>query len=155
MTQGSLSIGLVAAQAGCTVPTIRYYEEIGLLPLAPRTEGGRRHYGDEAVRRLTFIRRCRDFGFSIEHVRELVDLVDHPQRPCLDVRDIAAARLSEVRDKLAELLALESSLSRFVDSCESACAGGAVVDCTVLDDLAQPIAPQTSACCGKRKESVQ
>jgi len=82
-------------------------------------------------------------------------LVDHPQRPCLDVRDIAAARLSEVRDKLAELLALESSLSRFVDSCESACAGGAVVDCTVLDDLAQPIAPQTSACCGKRKESVQ
>jgi MerR family copper efflux transcriptional regulator len=155
MTQGSLSIGLVAAQAGCTVPTIRYYEEIGLLPLAPRTEGGRRHYGDEAVRRLTFIRRCRDFGFSIEHVRELVDLIDHPQRPCLEVRDIAAARLGEVRDKLAELLALESSLSRFVDSCESACLGGAVVDCTVLDDLAHPIAPQTPACWGKRKDSVQ
>jgi DNA-binding transcriptional MerR regulator len=131
----------------------RYYEEIGLLPLAPRKEDGRRHYGDEAVRRLTFIRRCRDFGFSIEHVRELVDLTD--LRPCVQVRDIAAARLGEVRDKLAELLALESSLSKFVDGCESACAGGAVVDRTVLDDLAQPIAPQTPACCSKRKESVQ
>ena len=71
-----LSIGLVAAQAGCTVPTIRYYEEIGLLPLAPRTDGGRRHYSDEAVRRLTFIRRCRDFGCSIGHMRKLDDLLD-------------------------------------------------------------------------------
>jgi MerR family copper efflux transcriptional regulator len=155
MTQTSLSIGSVAAQAGCTVPTIRYYEEIGLLPLAPRTDGGRRHYGDEAVRRLTFIRRCRDFGFSIEHVRELLDLIDHPQRPCLEVRDIAAARLGEVRDKMAELLALESSLSNFVDSCETACAGGTVVDCTVIDDLAQPIRRKAPGCCAKRKDSVQ
>jgi DNA-binding transcriptional MerR regulator len=155
MTRASLSIGIVAAQAGCTVPTIRYYEEIGLLPHAPRTDGGRRHYGDEAVRRLTFIRRCRDFGFSIEQVRELVDLMDHPQRPCLEIRDVAAARLGEVRHKLAELLALESSLSNFVDRCETACAGGAVVDCTVLDDLAQPLGRQGPACCVKKKESVQ
>ncbi len=70
------SIGVIARQTGCTVPTIRYYEEIGLLPPGPRTEAGRRVYGDEAVRRLTFIRRCRDFGFSIEQVRELVSLVD-------------------------------------------------------------------------------
>ena len=155
MTHSTLSIGLVAARAGCTVPTIRYYEEIGLLPIAPRTEGGRRHYGDEAVRRLTFIRRCRDFGFSIEHVRELVNLIDHPQRPCLEVRDIAAARLIEVRDKLAELQALESSLSHFVVNCETTCAGGAVLDCTVLGDLAQPIPTQAPACCGNRMDSVQ
>ncbi len=154
-THPSLSIGSVAAQAGCTVPTIRYYEEIGLLPLAPRTDGGRRHYDDEAVRRLTFIRRCRDFGFSIEHVRELVDLIDHPQRPCVEVRDIAAARLGEVRDKLAELRALESSLSSFVESCETACAGGAVVDCTVLEDLAEPVGQRARECCGTRKEPVQ
>ncbi len=155
MTQDALSIGLVAAQTGCTVPTIRYYEEIGLLPLAPRTDGGRRHYGDEAVRRLTFIRRCRDFGFSIEQVRELVDLIDHPERPCMELRDVASARLVEVRDKLAQLLALESSLSRFVDSCETACAGGAVVDCTMLDDLAQPVAPHKPECCATRRDSVQ
>jgi MerR family copper efflux transcriptional regulator len=155
MTQTSLSIGLVAAQAGCTVPTIRYYEQIGLLPVAPRTDGGRRHYGDEAVRRLTFIRRCRDFGFSIEQVRELADLVDHPQRPCLEIRDIAAARLAEVRNRLAELMALESSLSNFVHGCETACAGGAVVDCTVLDDLAQPIGRQAPPCCVNKEEPVQ
>jgi MerR family copper efflux transcriptional regulator len=155
MTQPSLSIGLVAARAGCTVPTIRYYEEIGLLPLARRTDGGRRHYGDDAVRRLTFIRRCRDFGFSIDHVRELVDLIDNPQRPCLEIRDIATTRLGEVRSKLAELQALESSLSNFVDSCETACAGGAVVDCMVLDDLAKPIGHQAPACCGQKKDSIQ
>ena len=65
-TTPSISIGLLAQQAGCSVPTIRYYEEIGLLPVVPRTEGGRRVYGSATVRRLSFIRRCRDFGFSIE-----------------------------------------------------------------------------------------
>lgn len=155
MAERSLSIGLVAAQAGCSVPTIRYYEEIGLLPLAPRTDGGRRHYGDAAVGRLTFIRRCRDFGFSIEQVRELVSLIDHPERPCVEVRDIAAARLEEVRDKLTELLALEASLSTFVASCETACSGGAVANCTMLDDLAQPIGPRPSACCGTNGDAVQ
>jgi DNA-binding transcriptional MerR regulator len=78
-TTASISIGLVARQAGCSVPTIRY-EEIGLLPAVPRTEGGRRVYGSATVRRLSFIRRCRDFGFSIVEVRELVGLVDEPNR---------------------------------------------------------------------------
>lgn len=134
----SLSIGFVARQAGCSVPTIRYYEEIGLLAAAARSEAGQRHYDDDAVRRLTFIRRCRDFGFSIEQVRELVGLVDEPNRPCIDVRDIAAAHLSEVRKKVADLQVLEASLATFVASCNSACAGGPAANCTVLEDLAQP-----------------
>ena len=133
-----LSIGFVARQTGCTVPTIRYYEEIGLLAAAARSDTGHRHYDDSVVRRLTFIRRCRDFGFSIDQVRELVNLVDEPQRPCVEVRDIAAVHLAEVRSKLAELQALEASLSNFVASCETACAGGATVDCNILQDLAQP-----------------
>lgn len=137
-TSQSLSIGTIARQTGCTVPAIRYYEEIGLLPAAPRTEGGQRHYGEGAVRRLTFIRRCRDFGFSIEQVRDLVGLVDEPERPCLEVRDIAAVHLEAVRKKLGELQALESNLANFVDSCNSACAGGAAVDCTILEDLTMP-----------------
>jgi len=149
----SLSIGAVATQAGCSVPTIRYYEEIGLLPPAGRTEGGRRHYDGRAVHRLTFIRRCRDFGFSIEQVRELVGLIDHPQRPCLEMRDVAAARLSDVRERIAELQSLESSLGAFVESCESTCAGGAVVDCTVLEGLVQP--SRVSGCCANGKETVQ
>lgn len=134
----ALSIGFVARKTGCTVSTIRYYEEIGLLAEAARSETGHRHYDETAVRRLTFIRRCRDFGFSIDQVRELVGLVDAPQRPCVEVRDIAAVHLAEVRTKLGELQALEASLSDFVISCETACVGGAAVDCNILQDLAQP-----------------
>ncbi len=156
-TTASISIGLLARQAGCSVPTIRYYEDIGLLPTGPRTEGGRRFYGTATVRRLSFIRRCRDFGFSIEQVRELVGLFDEPSRPCVEVREVAAKHLAQLRDKLAELQALERNLAAFVCSCDTACAGGAAVDCTILDDLASPSdtpllpasAPnrQASACC--------
>lgn len=134
----SLSIGAVARRAGLTVPTIRFYEEVGLLPAAPRTERGQRHYGEAAVRRLTFIRRCRDFGFSLDQVRELVGLVDQPDRPCIEVRDIASVHLTEVRKKLIELQELECSLAGFVSSCNTACAGGAAFDCTILEDLALP-----------------
>src|SRR5437870_5408004 len=132
----TISIGVHAQQTGCTVPTIRYYEEIGLLPPGPRTDAGRRLYREPAVKRLTFIRRCRDFGFSIDQVRELVGLVDEPERPCLEVRDIASVHLAEVRKRLAELQALESSLSAFVVSCDTACAGGPSLDCTILEDMA-------------------
>lgn len=137
-TTASISIGLLARQAGCTVPTVRYYEEIGLLPTVPRTEGGRRVYGTATVRRLSFIRRCRDFGFSIEQVRELVGLVDEPSRPCVEVREVAAKHLAQVRAKLAELQVLEQNMAAFVCSCDTACAGGAAVDCTILENLASP-----------------
>lgn len=130
------SIGVVARQTCCSVPTIRYYEEIGLMPSGPRTDAGRRVYGEAAVRRLSFIRRCRDFGFSIEQVRELVGLVDEPERPCVEVRDIAGRHLGQVRQRLAELEALEASMARFVQGCDSACAGGAALDCNILEDLA-------------------
>lgn len=149
----TLSIGVLAQQTGCTVPTIRYYEEIGLLPTGPRTEGGRRVYGQAAVRRLTFIRRSRDFGFTIEQVRELVGLVDEPDRPCIEVREVAARHLAQLRQKLAELQALESSVAAFVCSCDTACAGGAVLDCTILEDLALPASAldrsssATPSCC--------
>jgi MerR family transcriptional regulator, copper efflux regulator len=148
----TISIGVLAQLTGCTVPTIRYYEEIDLLPAGPRTDAGRRVYAEPAVKRLRFIRRCRDFGFSIDQVRELVGLVDEPDRPCVEVRDIASVHLAEVRRKLAELKSLESSLSAFVVSCDTACAGGCAVDCTILEDLAQP--PEAarlvavSSCCG-------
>lgn len=147
-----LSIGLVARQTGCTVPTIRYYEDIGLLPPADRTQAGQRHYDQRTIRRLTFIRRCRDFGFSIEQVRELVGLVDQPDRPCADVRDIAAHHLQQVRRKLDELKALEGSLSAVVVGCDSACAGGPALDCTILEDLSLPAERERivgqGGCCG-------
>ena len=151
MNPPSLLIGAVARQTGCTVPTIRYYEEIGLLPPAARTGAGQRHYGEAALRRLQFIRRCRDFGFSIDQVRELVGLVDQPERPCTEVREIAATHLSEVRRKLDQLRELEASLDGFVGSCDMACAGGRAVDCSILEDLTLPAersrSTQARGCC--------
>jgi MerR family copper efflux transcriptional regulator len=148
------SIGAASRQTGCSVPTIRYYEEVGLLPAAPRTDGNQRHYDAAAIRRLTFIRRCRDFGFTIEQVRELVGLADQPSRDCVEVRDIAQAHLQQVHKKLAELQALDASLSAFIRSCNTACAGGSAVDCTILEDLAMPATaapvrapPPTRSCC--------
>jgi MerR family copper efflux transcriptional regulator len=134
-----VSIGAASKQTGCSVPTIRYYEEVGLLPAAPRTDGNQRHYDNSAIRRLTFIRRCRDFGFTIEQVRKLVGLVDQPNRDCVEVRDIAQVHLQEVQNKLAELRALEAGLVAFVSSCNTACAGGPAMDCTILEDLALPV----------------
>lgn len=137
-TSARLSIGVLARQAQCTIPTIRYYEEIGLLPVAARSDRGQRSYGEAAVKRLTFVRRCRDLGFAIDEVRELVSLADQPDRPCVEVRDIASVHLKQMRKKLQELRELEGSLTAYVASCDSACAGGAAVDCTLLDALTMP-----------------
>ncbi|HTO28984.1 MAG TPA: MerR family transcriptional regulator, partial [Devosia sp.] len=103
---GMLTIGRLAKAAGVTTPTIRYYEEIGLLPVADRSESGQRIYGADDLERLTFIRRCRDFGFGIDQVRLLAGLSISADRDCREVGDIARGHLSEVQAKLAELNAL-------------------------------------------------
>jgi DNA-binding transcriptional MerR regulator len=133
-----LRIGELARRTGTNAPTVRYYEQIGLLPTASRRDGGQRCYSEEDVRRLTFIRRCRDFGFSIEQVRALAALVQDRERSCLEARDLAQSHLAALRAKLDELKALEQAIARFVESCEAACAGGPGPDCVVLDDLRQP-----------------
>jgi len=129
------SIGKLAKAAGVNTPTIRYYEEIGLLPAADRTASGQRAYGSEDLGRLIFIRRCRDFGFSIGQVRLLAGLSISPDKDCSAVGDIARAHLQQVQDKLAELRALEHSLQRFVDQCDAVCCGGPGRECVVFDDL--------------------
>ena len=135
---GRLKIGALAERTGANPPTIRYYEEIGLLRRAERQAGGQRTYGDDDVKRLTLIRRCRDFGFSIDQVRSLVTLVEDGERSCMEARDLAHEHLLAVRAKLAELQALEHSIAGLVASCDAACAGGPVSDCVVLEDLARP-----------------
>lgn len=132
-----LTIGQLAKAAGVTTPTIRYYEEIGLLPPAGRSASGQRVYEESDLERLTFIRRCRDFGFSIDQVRLLAGLSISPDRDCTEVRDIAAAHLGEVRDKLVELHALEKSLQGFVEQCDAACSGGPGRDCVVFKDMSR------------------
>jgi DNA-binding transcriptional MerR regulator len=133
----ALKIGALAQRTGTSPPTIRYYEEIGLLPPAPRREGGQRTYGDEDVSRLTFVRRCRDFGFGIDQVRTLAGLMGDRDRSCTEARDIGQQHLDQVRAKLIELKALERSLATFVASCDTSCVGGPGPDCVILEDLAR------------------
>jgi MerR family copper efflux transcriptional regulator len=146
-----MTIGRLAAETRCTVPTIRYYEEIGLLPEADRRTGGHRIYGEGDLRRLTFIRRCRDFGFPIQQIRDLVALAGSPERDCAVARDVAEVHLVEVRRKLKELRALERSLKEFVEECTALCAGGPAGACVILRDLATP---QASSCCGSESDKV-
>jgi len=134
----ALKIGALAERTGTNTPTIRYYEEIGLLPRPDRQEGGQRSYGDEDVKRLTFIRRCRDFGFPIEQVRTLASLMQDRDRSCTEARDLAQEHLAAVRAKLVDLKALERSIAGFVESCDATCAGGPGPDCVILEDLAEP-----------------
>lgn len=130
-----MRIGILADLAGTTVPTVRYYEQIGLLRPAARQGGGQRTYDREDVRRLAFVRRCREFGFSIDEVRALVSLTGDRNAACTDARDLAGRHLEAVRLKLAELKALEISIAALVSTCNSTCAGGVVLDCSIFVDL--------------------
>ena len=140
-----MTIGTLSERTHCTVPTIRYYEHIGLLPRPERTSNGHRYYRDEDLKRLTFIKRCRDFGFPIDQVRGLTGLFADGDRACAEVRDLAQGQLDQVRAKLAEMRQLEASLEAFVCSCDAGCNGGPTRDCVIFDQLAQH-GPCVSAC---------
>jgi DNA-binding transcriptional MerR regulator len=146
-----LTIGDLASQTNTNVPTIRYYEQIGLLPRALRAANGHRHYNDADLLRLGFIKRCRDFGFTIEQVRELVALYENGDRACIEVRDMAETHLHAVRKKLEDLRQLESSLVAFVASCDEACCKGTTRNCAIIEDLSaiDPVTRQAAdtACC--------
>lgn len=134
--RSEIKIGQLAKVTQTTPPTIRYYEDIGLLPVPPRQAGSQRVYGEADVQRLTFIRRCRDFGFPIDKVRVLLSLAPDRGRSCQEARDLAYGHLVEIRQKLGELHELEQSIAAFVDRCDQNCAGGVGADCAILDDLA-------------------
>ncbi|MFP5075779.1 MerR family transcriptional regulator [Rhizobium sp. YIM 134829] len=126
------SIGDLARRTGVKVPTIRYYEDVGLLAPADRTEGNQRRYEPAALERLAFIRHGRDLGLSIEAIRDLIALSDHPESPCARADAIAAEHLAHVRQKIAQLKRLEGELARIVAACD---AGHTAGDCSVLRAL--------------------
>ncbi|HEX8379750.1 MAG TPA: helix-turn-helix domain-containing protein [Allosphingosinicella sp.] len=127
-----MKIGDIAAATGVHVETIRYYEREGLVPSPPRTASNYRSYGDAHRRRLTFIRRARDLGFSLVQVRELLDLADDRERPCVAVDEIASKHLLRVREKIAELTALRKELDHMIGQCRH----GSISECRIIDALA-------------------
>lgn len=131
MHERELTIGRLAAQTGANVQTIRYYEQIGLMPEPARTDGNQRRYGEDHVRRLAFIRNARDLGFTIETIVTLLDLAAKPDRPCEEVIAIAEENLLVVRERLAKLRALERALKQLVVSCS----GGRMKDCRIIEAL--------------------
>ncbi|MCK1437049.1 helix-turn-helix domain-containing protein [Bradyrhizobium sp. 15] len=126
-----LSIGALAKEAGVKVPTIRYYEQIGLLEAPPRTEGQQRRYRAEAVRRLNFIRHSRELGFEVDDIRELLSLSAQPSGPCENADKIAARHLEAVDLRIKQLTLLRNELKRMLDDCH----GGCVAKCRVIDSL--------------------
>lgn len=126
-----LTIGALARQTGCSAQTIRHYESVGLLPAPVRTEGGQRRYGAPHRDRLGFIRHARELGFGLEAIRDLLSLVDAPDRPCAAVDRIARRHLESVEARIARLEALRAELVRMVGEC----AGGQVADCRVIEIL--------------------
>lgn len=126
-----LTIGTLAKRTGTKVQTVRYYEQIGLLPEPGRTTGGQRRYGDSDLDRLAFIRHARQLGFTLEAIRELLDLSDNPGRSCADVDRIAHRQLKEVDVRIARLEALRKELKRMLGECRR----DTVADCRVLEVL--------------------
>lgn len=126
-----LAIGALAERTGCNIETIRYYERAGLLPVPVRSAGGYRLYGTEHLRRLTFIRRARALGFSIDEIRTLLKLANERRRPCAEVRVVAAAHLEDVRSKISDLKAMERVLRETVTRCGDGKGSG----CPLIDSL--------------------
>lgn len=127
-----MPIGALSKAAGVKVPTIRFYEQIGLMPAPARTASNRRSYGEAHLKRLQFIRHGRDLGFSVEDIRELLAMTADPQASCAGADSIAQRHLAAVQRRIAQLEALRDELSRMIGSCRH----GALADCRVIETLA-------------------
>jgi Cu(I)-responsive transcriptional regulator len=132
MVSGILKIGDLAKATDTKVETIRYYEHVGLLAAPARTAGNYRAYRAEHLNRLSFIRRARDLGFSIDQVRTLLNLSDKKQRSCEAVDAIAREHLAEVERKIADLTVLRRELKELIDQCRQ----GTIAECRIVEALA-------------------
>ena len=126
------TIGKLARETGVKVVTIRYYEQVGLMPVAPRTDGNYRMYTLEHRRRLHFIRRCRDLGFTLDQVRDLLRLSSERMQACAEVDRIAEQHRRTVEEKLADLTRLASELRRLSACCRGK---GLIADCRIIEAL--------------------
>ncbi len=127
----SYSIGQMASIGNCKVQTIRYYEQIGLLPEPERTPGNQRIYSQEQMDRLGFIRHSRELGFSLDRIKEILALTDDPSHPCETVDQIARRHLLEVESRIERLQSMRKELKRMIDQCS----GNKVADCRIIEAL--------------------
>jgi MerR family mercuric resistance operon transcriptional regulator len=127
-----IRIGELSRRTGCNIETIRYYERIGLLPRPLRSEARYRLYNSDDVHRLTFVRRARELGFSLDDVRALLALsADQGRETCAEVREVAARHLADVRAKVADLRAMERVLADAVRQCDA----GEIPGCPLIASL--------------------
>ncbi len=129
---GEISIGQLARETGVKIPTIRYYESIGIMPKPSRTESNRRLYGTVAAQRLRFVRHARELGFEIDAIRQLLALQDDPHQSCATADRIARAHLLEVERRISSLRALRTELKKMLEGC----ARSQVAQCRVIEVLA-------------------
>lgn len=127
-----INIGALAKATATKVVTIRYYERIGLLRAAVRSQGNYRVYGPQDVRQLRFIRRCRDLGFTIEQVRGLLRLSSREDQACSEVDQITAEHLGEIEQKISDLTRLAGELRRLSERCQG---NGTIADCRIIEAL--------------------
>ncbi|MCF4098431.1 MerR family transcriptional regulator [Maritalea mediterranea] len=131
MTGKAFSIGEVSRATDVNIETIRYYERIGLMPAPDRTAGGNRQYSLEQKRQLSFIKRARNLGFSIDQIRSLLIMADENEMTCRQVSALTATHLADVQDKIKELKRLESKLQSLHQKCQS----NNAPDCPMIEDL--------------------
>jgi MerR family transcriptional regulator, mercuric resistance operon regulatory protein len=130
MGHDGIAIGELSRRTGCNIETVRYYERIGLLP-KPSRRGTYQRYEAQDVRRLAFVRRARELGFTLDEVRALLALAMGGQDACAEVREIAASHLTDVRTRIADLRAMERALAQAVRGCDA----GEMAGCPVIDAL--------------------
>ncbi len=137
-----LTIGEMAKRSGLTAKMIRHYESLGLLPPAVRSDAGYRHYQEQDVKQLRFIRQARELGFSLPQIGELLSLWHDEQRPSSKVKQLAQEHITVLDQKIAELSKMKEGLEKLVASCH----GDDSPECPILDELAQ----SGTHCCHSR-----
>ena len=129
---GVIQIGELSRRTGCNIETIRYYERIGMVPRPPRSASRYRLYDAGDIRRLTFVRRARELGFTLDEVRALLGLsTDQTEQTCSEVRELAAGHLADIRTRIADLRAMERVLADAVRRCDA----GELPGCPLIEVL--------------------
>ncbi len=125
------AIGRMSHLTGVNIETIRYYERIAIMPKPDRTGGGNRQYNHDQLKRLSFVKKCRDLGFSLDEIRALLEMVDGHDFTCGEVHDMTVSHLNNINKKLSDLIQLEKTLSKMASQCSK----GDVPECPIIETL--------------------